>query len=414
MPHHANIRRGLTLVELLVVISILMLVMLMMTMLAGSLKSGPPLDQAVAGVRAMAARVRQLSSTQRVHGEIVLDYKNDRVVALARQPHVAFAFEDAPGSKQAAGSNGILGEYDGGATTVNSRQFHLRDGACCELPSNSATFRIPWLAQYEVEGDYEGAGLSFDFFPMGTAPGRLVDFGSTFTLSVSEYTGGACRLSLTCSGETVTAKTLCLAYRWATVEIAVSRYGIRLYVDGRLDEFVPRRDFRVMQASGSAVSFSGFPCRLDNVQYFSLISSQELEIGPNVQMVPEGVWADLELNGEAEDIFDVDAKKDPKSTNPNAVPDMSLNREGLPDTRPPAIRHVFFDDSGKLDAAIHGGAVFLALVTRGANGPERVLVIFHPLGAVTSEAVDRFPWEPDPEAAPKAPAQPPSNSGGGK
>lgn len=44
-------------------------------------------------------------------------------------------------------------------------------------------------------------------------------------------------------------------------------------------------------------------------------------------------------------------------------------------------------------------------------GDEKVA---HPLGAVTSEAVDRFPWEPDPEAAPKAPAQPPSNSGGGK
>ena len=407
--------QGLTLVELLVVISIIMIVMLMVTMLAGSLTTGQPINQAVSSLASMAARVRQTSATQRVHGEIVLDYKNDRAIALARQHHVSFAFEDPPGSTKAAGSNGIVGDYAGGANVLASRQFGLRDGACCELPGNSSAFRIPWLAQFEVQGDYEGSGIAFDFFPMGTGGGRVVEFGPAFMIQVDEISQGACRLSLLSGGEKVTSKTLSAGYRWATVEIAVSRYGIRLYVDGRMDERLPDARFNVPTAAGSQVSFGGFACRIDNVQFFSLVSSQELDIGPRVQLVPDGVWADLELNSEAEDIFDVDAKVDPKNTTPGATPEMSLNKEGLPQTRPPAIRHVFFDDSGKLDASIHDGSVVVALVSRGPNGPERMLVTFHPLGAVTTKEVERFEWEPEPAKPKPAPPSntPPGNKAGG-
>jgi hypothetical protein len=98
-------------------------------------KSGPPLEQAAGGIATLAQRVRQTSATQRVHGEIVLDYKNDRAIALARQQHVTFAFEDAPGSKKAAGSNGIVGDYVNGATPLGSRQFELRDGSAAKSPT---------------------------------------------------------------------------------------------------------------------------------------------------------------------------------------------------------------------------------------------------------------------------------------
>jgi prepilin-type N-terminal cleavage/methylation domain-containing protein len=398
-------RHGFTLLELLVVISIITLIMLMVTALAGSLKSGPPLEQAAGGISTLAQRVRQTSATQRVHGEIVLDYKNDRAIALARQQHVTFAFEDAPGSKKAAGSNGIVGDYVNGASPLGSRQFELRDGSACDIPDTSAAFRIPWLAQFEVEGDFEGAGLAFDFFPMGNGAGRVVDFGSTFSLTVSEVVQGACRLMLNSGGTQTVAETLVAGYRWCTVEIAVSRYGVRLYVDGRMTETLPPQDSRVPPAQ-SAVNFAGFPCRIDNVQFFSLVSSQVFEIGPSVQLLADGVWPEIELEGKAEDIYDVDAKADPRRTGGK---DLSLSGEGLPDTRPPAIRHVFFDDTGKLDPAIHPGAVRIALVTQGNSGPQRMIVTVHPLGAVTTQEVERFDWEPEPAPAAPAPASPAAN-----
>lgn len=393
-------RHGFTLLELLVVISIITLIMLVMTALAGSLRSGPPLQQAAGGISTLAQRVRQTSATQRVHGEVVLDYKNDRAIALARQQHVTFAFEDQGG--KAAGSNGIVGDYVGGAAPVGSRQFDLRDGSACEIPANGA-FRIPWLAQFEVEGDFEGAGLSFDFYPMGGSPGPIVDFGAAFSLRVAEVVQGACRLSLNCGGEQVLSEGFVAAYRWCTVEIAVSSYGVRLYVDGRMSERIPSAGFKVPNAQ-SAVNFSGFPCRIDNVQFFSLVSSQVFEIGPSVQLLADGVWPNLEVEGKAEDIYDVDAKADPKKTGGK---DMSLGGEGLPDLRPAAIRHIYFDDTGKLDPAIHPGAVEIALVAQTSGGIQRMIVTFHPLGAVTTKEVERFAWEPEPapEApAPKAPA----------
>lgn len=396
-------RHGFTLLELLVVISIITLIMLVMTALAGSLKSGPPLQQAAFGLSSLAQRVRQTAATQRVHGELVLDYKNDRAIALARQQHVTFAFEDAPGSQKAAGSNGIVGDYVGGASPIGSRQYDLRDGAACDIPSTSAAFRIPWLAQFEVEGDFEGSGLDFDFYPMGNAPGTVVSFGSTFTLSVSEVVQDACRLTLNCGGVQTTANSLVAAYRWCTVEIAVSRYGVRLYVDGRMTETVPAAGFSV-PAAQSSVTFAGFPCFIDNVRFFSLVSSQVFEIGPSVQLVPDGVSAEAELEGRAEDIYDIDAKPDPKKT---GVKDMGLSGEGLPDRRPPAIRHIFFDSSGKLDLSVHRGAVRIALVSRSSGGPQRMLVTFHPLGTVTTEEVERYDWERDRAregAAPDAPA----------
>lgn len=397
-------RHGFTLLELLVVISIITLIMLMVTALAGSLKSGPPLQQAAYGVASLAQRVRQTAATQRVHGELVLNYKNDRAIALARQQHVTFAFEDAPGSQKAAGSNGIVGDYVGGASPVGSRQYDLRDGSACDIPSTSAAFRIPWLAQFEVEGDFEGAGLDFDFYMMGNAPGPIVSFGSTFSLSVSEVVQDACRLSLNCGGVQATAQSLVAAYRWCSVEIAVSRYGVRLYVDGRMTETIPAADFRVPSAQ-SSVTFAGVPCFIDNVRFFSLVSSQVFEIGPSVQLVPDGVFADVELEGGAESIYDVDAKPDPKRT---GVKDMGLGGEGLPDRRPPSIRHIFFDASGKLDLAVHRGAVRIALVSRGGQGAQRMMVTFHPLGTVTTEEVERFPWEPEP--APEAPASAPPST----
>jgi prepilin-type N-terminal cleavage/methylation domain-containing protein len=391
-------RHGFTLLELLVVISIITIIMLVVTALAGSLKSGPPLEQAAGGIAALAQRVRQTSATQRVHGEIVLDYKNDRAIALARQSHVTFAFEDQ--GVKAAGSNGIVGDYVNGAGPVASRQFGLRDGAACEIPDSSAAFRIPWLAQFEIEGDFEGAGLAFDFYPMGAAPGRIVDFGSTFSLSVSEITQGACRLTLTSGGEQTVADTLVAEYRWCTVEIAVSKYGVRLYVDGRMSERIPAPGFTITPAQ-SPVNFQGFACRIDNLQFFSLVSSQVFDIGPRAQLLADGVWPDVELEGKAEDIYDVDAKPDPKATGGKS---MGLSGEGLPDTRPSAIRHIFFDDTGKLDASVHPGAVRIALVSQGNNGPERMIVTFHPLGTVTTQFVERFEWEPEP--APAAPVVP--------
>jgi hypothetical protein len=80
---------------------------------------------------------------------------------------------------------------------------------------------------------------------------------------------------------------------------------------------------------------------------------------------------------------------------------------GLPIDPPPAIVHIFFDTAGRLDPQRHPGAVEIYLVADDDGQARRMLLTFHPLGAVTSELVDRFRLEPRPAGTPNIPGETP-------
>ena len=361
---------------------------------------GPSLERSAKAIRSMVTNVRQNSSVRKVHSEVVLDYKNDRIVALARRRLVTYAFE---GNTWPVGSGNLSGLPEGDADVAASRGLLLRDGQALDLPDSQSRFVIPWVETFDVDGDYQGMAASFDYFPRAGATGNLVTMGSVFTISVAEARANAIKLALTCGGVTATAKSWCALYRWTTVEIAVSRYGVTLYVDGRLNEGVVPDSFEVSAAFGNDVRIGGVPCRIDNFELTSLVSSQEYQLD-GVQFIPPGVDPELEGNMQAEGIYDWKAEPPQAANGPvtqdNSEPQPAGPATGLPLEPPPAIVHVYFDQSGKLDPAKHDGAVFIYLLSWDDGDVTKMELTIHPLGAVTWEYIDYFPWESIPDNAP--------------
>ncbi|MBE7490349.1 MAG: type II secretion system protein [Planctomycetes bacterium] len=392
--------RGFTLLELLVVVSIMTLALLAFATVIGSRSSGPALERTAGVITAMVANVRQNASVRKVHSEIVFDYKNDRVIALARRRLVSFAMEDD------VGSGDTVGRRAGGAQFVGSRAATLRDGKCLELPSPSSSFTIQWAPHFDVQGDYEGMALAFDYYPMEGMDqqglpmpfnGGLVSMGSVFTLSVAAARENSVRLVLASGGVVVQSRPWIACYRWHRIELSVSRYGVSLWIDGRLDEGVLSDGFEVMPAAGQDLRLSGTICRIDNLELFSLVSSQTLQL-EGCQFIPEEVDPMKEALGHAEGIY-LDRSLPPPTgpvTGPEA-PEITGPGTGLPAEPVPAIRHIYFDTAGKLDPARHAGAVEICMVSLSGDDLRRMVLTFHPLGTLTWEYVDRFWWEPEPD-----------------
>jgi prepilin-type N-terminal cleavage/methylation domain-containing protein len=392
-------RRGFSLLELMVVISILIVAFLVFATFLGPGATGPSIERSARSIRSLVAGIRQSSSTRKVHSELVIDYKHDQVVALARRRLVTFSF-DGDGIAT-VGSGNTIGALGGDAIIQASRQYMLRDGAALELPDQQSSFTIPWMESFDTRGDYQGIAVSFDYFPLSTQPGSLCAMGSVFTIRVADARPNAVRLGLVCGGVSVDSSTWISLYRWATVEIACSRYGVSLYVDGRVSEgVIPDTGFSVPAATNVDVRLGGVDCRIDNFEMNSLVSSQTLQL-VDVSLVPYGVTAEAEAKGDAEDIFDWKAEP-PKPSGPTTGPGSGSApppATGVPSTPVPAIVHVYFDASGKLDPARHPGAMKLALIAIDAGEIVRMEVTIHPLGAVTWDYVDLFEWEEPPPPA---------------
>ena len=395
--HNRRARRGFTMLELLVVVSILILAVLVFATFLGPGSIGPALERNARGIRTMVANVRQNSSTRKVHSELVVDYKHDQIIALARRRLVTFSFD---GQSPTLGSGNIMGELRSGAFTTADRRLQLVDGAALELPDTQASFAIPWSETFDVAGDYEGMAVSFDYFPIPGGGSTLVSMSSVYTIQVTHGARGAVELTLTCGGATVSSRTYIAPYRWASVEIAVSRYGVTLYVDGRVNEAtLPPDGFSMPSAAGAETRIGGVNGRIDNFEMFSLVSSQIFDLA-DAQLVPDNVDPNIEINGGAEDIYDWQAAP-PKPNGPVTQDNSEDQTPPNPDLpqNVPAIVHVHFDTSGKLDPMRHSGAVTINMIALVDEGLTRMVVTIHPLGTVTWDYVDQFWWEAPPNPA---------------
>lgn len=400
--------RGFTLLELTIVVFILMLALLAFGTFMGRAMVGPSIERHTANIKAMTTSVRNAAAVRQVHCELVFDYRNDQVIALSRRRLTTFAFDsspDSPGVGGMVGSGGVIGSTNSGAFIQQDRRLNLRDGDCLELPHRDAGLTIPWMGQFSASGGAEGLAVSFDFCPleqpgptvavgmMQPAAGPLVRVGNVFTLDVVETRPNAVRLGLSSNGVNVQSPTWIALYRWATVEVAVSAYGVSLYVDGRLSAADLPQDFKPTGFTGTDILLGGVPCRVDNFDLMGLIAGQVLDL-EGTNLIAVGVDPMLEVTGQAQGIYDpVPPTSGPVTGGGPDEPTPGIT-PGLPLVPPPGVVHVHFDGAGKLDPARHGGAVQIHMVSGDSEEIKRVTLTFHPLGHVTHETPDRFPWEP--------------------
>jgi hypothetical protein len=230
-----------------------------------------------------------------------------------------------------------------------------------------------------------------------TSTGNVAAMASVLDISVPAVRSDSVQLALNCGEVSATSRAWLATYRWHRVEVAVSRYGVSLWVDGRLDEgLILSDDFNVPTATGLDLKLGGVACRIDNLELFSLVSSQTLVLDGCQFVVPE-VDPNKEAMGEAENIYrdrtEVERGPITGDKEGEGEPQPALGQPGLPTDPVPAIRHIYYDAAGKLDASRHPGAVEVYLIS--GIGPElrRMVLTFHRLGTVTSEYVDFFPWE---------------------
>lgn len=404
-----NALRGFTMLELMIVIFILMLTLLAFGTFMGRTLVGPSIERHAASIKGMTVSVRQAAAVRQVHTELVFDYRKDQVIALSRRRLTTFSFDvssDGTGVGGTVGSGGVIGTTSNGTYLQSDRSLGLRDGDCLEFADRNATFTIPWMGQFSAGGDYEGVALSFDLCPLEQpAPttgygllqptaGPIARMGNTLTLNAVETRPNAIRLGLTCEGVVAETETWIALYRWATVEVAVSAYGVALYVDGRLANADLPDDFKPAPPAGTDVVLGGVPCRIDNFDIMGLVAGQVLEL-EGTHLIAVGVDPMLEVTGQAQDIYEW---KRPAGSGPVTGPGANGTATpgttpGLPIVPPKAIVHVHFDGSGKLDPARHTGAVEIHMVSGDSDDIKRMRLTFHPLGHVTSEVLDTFPWE---------------------
>lgn len=393
MPATAPIvRRGFTLLELIVVVAILIMVVMVFATFLGPGSVGPSVERAARGIRAMVTNARQNSSVRKVHSEVVIDYRRDQVITLARRRLATFSFD---GDSPTVGSGNIVATTAGETRFEGGRGKMLRDGVALELPTPDSRFTIPWMQTFEVGGDYQGVAASFDYFPLA-AGNQICTMPGVFSVAIGDTRRNAIQLRLTSGAAGVTAETWCALYRWVTIEVAVSSYGVSLYVDGRLSEARLPEGFQVGSAAGREVQLGGAPCRIDNFELNALVSSQNFALD-GAQFVHPGVDPMLEATMQAEEIYrDHNEERREGPITPSG--DDAPPPEGLPRTPPPAIAHIYFNTAGKLDPAKHEGAAYLYLVSIDDGVLDRLVVTIHTLGSVTWEYVEYFPWEDRPEA----------------
>ncbi|MHC4842077.1 MAG: prepilin-type N-terminal cleavage/methylation domain-containing protein [Planctomycetota bacterium] len=384
-------RRGFTLMELLVVVSIVIVVMLVfMTSFLGG--SATPLQSTGLKIATMTTNIRQNAAVRKTHGELVLDYQNDRVISLSRERLVTFAFENL------IGSNRVMGE-ENGTTIQASRSRNLLDGKALEFPTAQARFTIPWDQRFEVKGDYEGIAGRFDFYPFDNIPhsvpnvGQIATMGGLFTIEAVDLQRNAIRLGLVSGGVVVQDAGWVATERWCSIEWAVSKYGVSLYVDGRSNVGSVDADFEVPSAMNQSFELNGFEGRVDNLELYTMVSSEVVDMN-GAQLLLQDVDPMLEATNSAENIYiEPGTEQSGPTTGSSETPEAYQPKEGLPPRQVTPIRHVYFDTAGQLDRSRHAGSVYIYVISYADQVLQRMTITIHPLGAVTTDYPEEFPWE---------------------
>jgi|GEM_PF-5035461 len=375
----ARARTGFTLIELMVVISIIGLVALVFTGFMSGSYGGSALDAGVRELRAMVQRGRAQSLARNSRFELLVDYQANTFSLLERRPVGFFGFESAFGRYDLSL---ILGS---GATIVQpwrpmdapqsladstaaqtATMTNLMDGSALAIArGGSAT--IPWKSSYASTDDQIGVAVSFDLRPnaLEGEVGTVISRGSQWNVRINKTERGSCELTASVGSTDFISDVQIPASSWSHIELVVSTIAPRLYVN-HIEIPVGINSWPSANGDPSeAVTIGGagsVEFWIDNLRLEELNAGRAVELDDEVRLIPPGVLGTYE---ELVSVYEGSVWEKADYLPYLSQADGKVYAAGTMDPSQPYPRTkelIYFNDRAELDMAFHPGSVRLNFI----------------------------------------------------
>lgn len=404
-------QRGFTLIEMTVVIAILAIVALFSFSLIAVLSQGDDLNQSVNQVRSVIERGRARSVSRQARFEVLVDFANNTLMPLERQPVAFFPFEtlnDSITNPMALGAGAAIDhEYprrrEGGALSLGRDPMSRQRGVV----------NIAWSPGLDIRKPGDGISVSFDVLvEAGVVYGglrsghSLVSKGGEWDIRIAEVGDNGVVFSASAAGVTVISRETPLPpFSWGRIEMVVSPDALRLYVDG-----VPSVARFNSPPTGSAgntqVRIGAEPCiplLMDNLKIERLQGAGDIRFEGTV-LVPPGILdlTPASARNELEALLTGGTwgrSSGPGTANAAPPPMDSAPMLGGEGQMPVKKALIYFDESGNLDTQFHSGPVTLMLAARSPDND----IVLRGVKVGLSGALTAITYSLEPRVAQSAP-----------
>ncbi len=402
-------QRGLSLVELFVVISIISALSLVFWSLLAGLRGSDPIEQFEAQLHALVERGRAKALAENSRFELYLDYENNTLQLFERSPVALYSFERTidPFGKPLHLKGGAHLSSEG--IRLNGKALYLSGQR-----GQAASVELPFDAGFNPLDQAGGVVVSFDLFvdAMVGETGVILERGRQWSIEVVRTEGDVCWLEARIQ-DLVLEVPIGVAIRsWSRVELVINPRFPGLYLNeipvlAGLREERQRMALDLQDRSPIIIGGSrNFSFALDNLRVERQSTNRDIQLeeawflppGSDPKRASRGeLWSDSpeDLLEERTKVRISDGSQEDGGGALLPLPlDSSPRPEHTPDGLPVRAALIFFNQRGELDRNIHSGDQRIILLSLAEDGREILhQVTLSSLGNIHLESFDSVDFD---------------------